>query len=253
MKRVIVAKGKKFKNNKELLSFYNANGWVSIKNSIKKPEIKEMQNDLNNFFKKHTGRNYNDAMIFLNKSNKKKLFNLYKISSKIYSIKKTIGRLSETVKILNNNLKYPVLQFESTYIGFLPKDKRLTYDYHQESSYQKNFQDLVSIHFPIFYKATVKNGTMSALNKSHKLGHLSYNKRRLSRDAFSNLIPKNINQIEKNFDEIHYELNVGDVLFFHKDLIHKSNFNNSNYCRPVGIGRCTQSFGNFSSLGFKDF
>ena len=67
MKRVIVAKAKKFKNNKELLSFYNANGWVSIKNSIKKPEIKEMQNDLNNFFKKHTGRNYNDAMIFLNK------------------------------------------------------------------------------------------------------------------------------------------------------------------------------------------
>jgi len=212
-----------------------------------------MQDDLNNFFKKHTNKKYNDAMIFLNRVDKKKLYNLYKLSSKIYSIKKTIGRLSDMVKVLNNNLRYPVLQFESTYIGFLPKDKRLTYDYHQESSYQKNFEDLVSIHFPIFSKATVKNGTMSALNKSHKLGHLNYNKKRISKDSFSNLIPKNINLIEKNFEEVHYELNVGDVVFFHKDLIHKSNYNNSNSCRPVGIGRCTQSTGMFKSLEFRDF
>ena len=158
------------------------------------------------------------------------------------------------VKILNNNSKNPVLEIESAYIGFLPKDRRLTYGYHQESSYKQNFDDFVSIHFPIFCKSSVKNGTMSALNKSHKLGHLGYNKKRISKNSFTSLIPKKINEIEKNFEEIHYELNVGDVVFFHKDLVHKSNFNNSEACRPIAIGRCTQCIGGqFNTLRYKDF
>lgn len=253
MKKITVVKSKKYKNNKEIRDFYNLNGWVSIKGLIKKNEIKEMQNDLNNFYKKHTKKKYNDAMIFLNKVNKKKSHSLYLISSKIYSVKKTISRLSEMVKILNNNLEYPVLEFESKHLGFLPKDKRLTYDYHQESSYQKNFDDLVSIHFPIFFKSSTKNGTMSALNKSHKLGNLKYDKKRYSKDSYSSLIPKKIGEIRKKFNEVHYELDVGDAMFFHKDLIHKSNYNNSNVCRAVGVGRFTQSFGNFKSFNFKEF
>ena len=36
-------------------------------------------------------------------------------------------------------------------------------------------------------------------------------------------------------------LEVGDVLIFHKDLIHKSNYNSSELTRPVGIGRLTTS------------
>ena len=37
--------------------------------------------------------------------------------------------------------------------------------------------------------------------------------------------------------EVLFELDIRDVAFFHKDLIHKSNFNNTNISRPVGIGR----------------
>jgi len=38
-----------------------------------------------------------------------------------------------------------------------------------------------------------------------------------------------------------FELDVGDVVFFHKDLIHKSNFNHTKTSRPVGVGRYTST------------
>ena len=86
---------------------------------------------------------------------------------------------------------------------------------------------------------------MSVLSKSHKLKNLKYIKKRISNNSYTNLIPKNIEKIKKNFDEIYLELYVGDVVFFHKDLIHKSNYNSTKRCRPVGIGRYTSSLGNF--------
>ena len=132
----------------------------------------------------------------------------------------------------------------------MPKDKRLVYDFHQEVNYSRNYDDLVSVHFPLFYKASIKNGTMSALNKSHKLGILNFDKIRSSRRSYTTLLPKNIKKISNKFEEIFFELELGDVLYFHKNLIHKSNFNASNKCKPVGIMRLTQNFshGKFTKL-----
>lgn len=136
----------------------------------------------------------------------------------------------------------------------LPKDKRLAYDFHQESNYMKDYEDILNVHYPLFYQSNIKNGTMSALDKSHKLGRLEYDKKRYSNNSYTDLIPKEIEKHKSNFEEVHFQLDIGDVLYFHKDLIHKSNFNNTNKTRPVGIARLTEKFagGKFNNLRPED-
>ena len=71
----------------------------------------------------------------------------------------------------------------------LPKDKRLTYDYHQESNYKKNFKNILNIHFPVYFKSTKENGTMSSLTGTHLLGNLNYKKRE-RKQGFTHLLQK---------------------------------------------------------------
>jgi ectoine hydroxylase-related dioxygenase (phytanoyl-CoA dioxygenase family) len=82
---------------------------------------------------------------------------------------------------------------------------------------------------------------MSILPETHKLGNLEYEKSRKSNDSYTDLLPKNISEIIGGYPELHCYLEVGDVIFFHKDLIHKSNYNSSTLARPVSVQRLTQS------------
>ena len=43
---------------------------------------------------------------------------------------------------------------------------------------------------------------MSLLPGSHKLGCLDYNKSRLAKNSFTNLVPKGIEEITSSFDEV---------------------------------------------------
>lgn len=232
-----------YKKEKDIKSFYDKNGWVAIKNQITKKEIKKIQDDLNSFYKRHTGKKCNEAMIYLDKKDKKKLYYLNTISKQIISFKDIFCKFSKIIKILNNNYKDPVLEINTGNLIGLPKDNRLVLNWHQEGSALKNYDDMISVHYPLFFKSSVFNGTMSSLEKTHKLGALKCRYKKRGYNSYSDLIPNEINEIKSKADEIYYELNIGDVLYFHKDLIHKSNFNNSNNCRSVGIGRFTQSFG----------
>ena len=82
---------------------------------------------------------------------------------------------------------------------------------------------------------------MSILPSTQTYGTLTFDKKRLSQDSCTDLIPTNIDMITSDTPELHCQLELGDCVIFHKDLIHKSNFNNSNLCRPVGVSRFTQS------------
>ena len=80
---------------------------------------------------------------------------------------------------------------------------------------------------------------MSILDKSHKIKNLSF-KKILRKNSYTDLMPKNIDKISKDYKEIFLKINIGDILFFHKDLIRKSNFNNTNKPRVCFVGRFTQ-------------
>ena len=232
-----------FLSTKDLREFYLTNGYVSVKNLIPNELLEDIQNDLNKCFEEFsTGgpTNYDSGVIYLNENDKSKLHELHIVTSKITSITALTKIFSETCKILGKS-KSPVLEIASCYLISIPKDKRLIYDFHQESNYMKGFGDIFNFHYPIFRKSTTFNGTMSILPKTHTLGTLDYRKTRLANNSYTSLIPTNINEIKNNYEEVHCELELGDCVIFHKDLMHKSNFNHSDLCRPAGFSRLTQS------------
>jgi hypothetical protein len=181
------------------------------------------------------GASISESIINMNSSNKPLLHELHKLTCNLLSLNRSFQQVLE----LANNLLGCTIPFirSSGYLLGIPKDNRLVYDFHQESNYMKDFKQICNIHFPIMGKADLNNGTMSVLEKSHKLGNLNYTESRVSNDSYTNYVPMNIQELTGEFEEVHLELNLGDCIFFHGDLIHKSNFNGSNLCRLAGIVR----------------
>ncbi len=105
----------------------------------------------------------------------------------------------------------------------------------------KGFEDIINVHYPLLRTSTTENGTMSILPGSHHYGTLNYSKSRVSSDSYTDLVPKNIEEITASLPEFHCYLELGDVVIFQKDLIHRSNYNGSELCRSVGVSRFTQS------------
>lgn len=54
-----------------------------------------------------------------------------------------------------NKKDIPIIEIASGYMISLPRDKRLVYDFHQESNYMPNFSDILNIYFPIFHQSNI--------------------------------------------------------------------------------------------------
>ena len=233
-----------FKSKEELHNFYSKNGYVSIKNLIPIKLLEDVQAELNNVFEEFStfdsSPHFDSGVVYLDKNDKSKLYELHNATNKLSSLKGLSKIFGDICKKLENSDK-PIFEIIGGYLIGLPKDKRLVYNFHQESNYMKGFGNIFNIHFPIFRKSSQLNGTMSVIPGTHKMGTLPFEKSRLSNDSYTDLVPKGIDEIVQSYDEIHLDLDLGDCVIFHKDLIHKSNYNQSNLCRPVGIFRFTQS------------
>ena len=247
-----ILKPRKYTSNSDIKNDYNKQGFVSIKNYINKKDLIELKNNINKVcMTTYKKKDFLSLIIHLDKTNKKKLYHLHLIISKINSFRLLNSNLSKFNKIIFP--KKNIFYIDEGVMPGLPKDKRLTYDFHQETNYYKRgFDDILNIHYPIFHKSNLKNGSMSALLGSHKMGKLEFEKSRISDNSYTNLLPKNISNIKKKYEEVLFELELGDVVFFHKDLIHKSNFNYSNKPRPVGVGRFSSTAGNFGYVSPDD-
>ena len=223
--------------------FYQTWGYVALKNAISLELLEKVRGDLSTAFRTYATdeRNLIDSAILnLNQSDKPKLHELHIATSKLSSIRTVEVLLSDLLKDISG-LDAPILQITSGYLLGIARDERLVYDFHQESNYMKEFDDLLNVHYPLLRTSTTENGTMSILPGSHHYGTLSYNKSRHSNDSYTNLVPTNIEEIAATLPEFHCYLELGDVVIFNKDLIHRSNYNGSKLCRPVGVARFTQS------------
>lgn len=244
----IIDHARMFSSDKEIEDFYAETGYVSVKDCIPLDSIKNLQRELNDFLAccaPDMGANFDEICINLDKKDKKLLYELYKAGSNLAAFKNVSKALSEIVKKINGK-NVPALEVNIAFLIGLPKDKRLVYEFHQESSYDsidvKKFDNIINVHYPIFRKSSLANGTMSALVSSHKLGPLPGDIKRAADNALGSVIPQNIEAIVKMHPEVHFELEVGDCLFFHKDLVHRSNFNGTDLCRPIGTSRLFQAF-----------
>lgn len=131
----------------------------------------------------------------------------------------------------------PLLHISGAVLFSAPNDTRLTYDWHQESSYMPGLNNpIFNFWFPVMEPATKANGAMSVLAGSHKLGRLTYTKSSKPQ-GYTDLTP--LGDYAERFPELVCECGLGDVVMFDGDLIHKSNPNTSGRTRYTGVSRFT--------------
>lgn len=222
--------------------FYAEHGWVSVASLLPVHLLDAVVADIEHIIDP-TGQfpSLDAAIAHLDKTDQPLLYELHMGANKLASLKEVTGHFSRFLRELNGSDR-PVIEISIGFLLGLPRDTRLAYDFHQESNFMKGFEEISNFHFPLRHASTAENGTMSVLDRSHKLGTLPFRKTRASQNSFTDLIPVDIDGIVATHDELHCFLEPGDVTIFHKDCIHRSNFNASDSCRLVGVSRLTQQY-----------
>ena len=167
----------------------------------------------------------------LNESNDKEaLYQLQKLYSSSNELRNIIGTkilMNEFRKLLELNKNHPLLIDGPGIFINRPKTKRLLYKWHSESHYYPKRRNFLNIWFPIFFNKNEKNGTMFVKEKSHLLNDLPFNEYQGYDKSSENKknhfiqyeVPENFVKHLKTFKS---NLNVGDLLVFHRKSIHTS-------------------------------
>lgn len=223
-------------------AFYKEHGWVSIRDVIPLGHLAALVAEIEHIFNPD-GRfaTVDEAILDLDANDKERLYHLHMGANKLLSLRKVNEVLMDLLRDLNES-NNPVFEISIGFLLGLPRDTRLAYDFHQESNFMKGFDEISNFHFPLRHVSDVENGTMSVLDGSHALGSLPFRKSRASSDSFTDLVPIDIDALKAEYEEVFCRLEPGDVTIFHKDCIHKSNFNKSDLCRLVGVSRLTQRY-----------
>ena len=167
----------------------------------------------------------------LNESNDKEaLYQLQKIYSSSNELRNIIGTkilMNEFRKLLELNKNHPLLIDGPGIFINSPKTKRLLYKWHSESHYYPKRRNFLNIWFPIFFNKNEKNGTMFVKEKSHLLNDLPFNEYQ-GYDKSSENKKNHFNQLEvpenfvKHLKTFKSNLNIGDLLVFHRKAVHTS-------------------------------
>ena len=239
-------KPKNYINKNELSADFKKNGYVSVKSAFDLTDIsyiaKSIENALKIFCKNDL--DYHTNIISLNNSNKEQLYKFNFIANGLISNFVVTKNVDNILSMLNNGNPMLGTANGASMGGImfgLPKDDRLAYNFHQESSYMRGAERIYNVHFPIFVNSTKENGTMSLLEGSNVEGQLPFTKYRKYENSYTDLIPNNITYFEEKYTEVFAELDLGDCIIFDEYTIHKSNYNNTDLCRTVAVWRI---FGN---------
>lgn len=167
----------------------------------------------------------------LNESNDKEaLYQLQKLYSSSNELRNIIGTkilMDEFRKLLKLNKNHPLLVDGPGIFINRPNTKRLLYKWHSESHYYPKRRNFLNIWFPIFFDKNEKNGTMFIKEKSHLLNDLPFNEYQ-GYDKSSENKKNHFNQYEvpenfvKHLKTFKSNLNVGDLLVFHRKSVHTS-------------------------------
>ena len=164
------------------------------------------------------------------KNDKEALYQLQKLYPSSNELRNIIGKkiiMNEFRKLLNLKKNHPILIDGPGIFINRPKTKRLLYRWHSEAHYYPKRRNFLNIWFPIFFNKSEKNGTMFIKEKSHKLNDLPFNEYKGYDKSSENKknhfvqyeIPENFVKHLKTFKS---NLNVGDLLVFHRNSVHTS-------------------------------
>jgi len=207
-------------NINKLVNKFNSDGFVILKNVLKKKEIIKLLKELDKLKNKVEKKNNQ----FFHKTSDNKfntIHNIQKFHSQgeIINLTKNKKINNACKKILKNKVKVRNIEF------FLkPKKTGMASPFHQDNYYW-NIIDAKALNVWIACSnASKKNGGLCYLKSSHKLGTIKHEISNMK--GSSQKIPqKIINKL--NFKKIFPRLKPGDCLIHHPEIIHGSYKNNS--------------------------
>lgn len=224
---------------------YEENGYIAIRDAISKASLDRLRKDLIGLIV-GADTDYQDfskvdqMLIQLNETNRPALHKLQIAATKLSSFYAIVSELHEFVEEMNSSEDHMFFKALGFVLG-IPGSQRLAYDWHQDGTYHGNNSGEIVTHvwFPVFYPARKENGTMSFLDKSHRLGLLAFENIKLEKDGYTTHKVAEIDSLVGSHDELFCELELGDCLFFCDDIIHKSNVNQTELCRVAGVMKFT--------------
>ena len=229
---------------------FNETGICILKNVLKKKEldlfyntllnitfyhlrkIKENKNSITKIYNSSLplGDKLSKILELYEKNDKEALYQLQNLYSSSIEVRNIIGTkflIKEFKKLLELKENQPLLIDGPGMFINRPKTKRLLYKWHSESHYYPKRRNFLNIWFPIFFNKSEKNGTMFIKEKSHLLNDLPFNEYQ-GFDKSSENKKNHFTQYEvpenfvKNLKTFKSNLNVGDLLVFHRKSIHTS-------------------------------
>lgn len=202
---------------------FHRDGYVIVKGFYNQQEIAKLQD-----------KAFNDDSLYNNSWDKKdatgtvsKVSLWQDLGDDFYSMFSRGRRLADSVeKILGESV------FHTT-TKIMMKEPKVggAWEWHQDYGYWANdnyhlYPRLVSCMIAI-NKATVENGCLEVLKGSHHIGRINHNATGDQKGADMTFVT----EAEKHHELIKVELEPGDTLFFHCNLLHKSNQNKSDHPR----------------------
>jgi ectoine hydroxylase-related dioxygenase (phytanoyl-CoA dioxygenase family) len=104
------------------------------------------------------------------------------------------------------------------------------WEWHQDFGYWHSYgclaPDMNSIYIALD-KSTQQNGCLQLLKASHKLGRLNH----VREDGQTNVDPEYVEAATQRFEHVYAEMEAGDALVFHSNLLHRSDANRSDTYR----------------------
>lgn len=228
----------------EQINDFNRDGYVIAKGFYNNEEITRLQETA-----------FNDENLYKNAWDKKdasgtvsKVCLWQELGDDFYSMFSRGRRLADSVeKILGEPVFHTTskIMMKEPFVGG-------AWEWHQDYGYWANdnyhlYPKLVSCMIAI-NKATIENGCLQVLKGSHHIGRINHNKTGDQKGADMEFV----DEAMKHHELINVELEPGDTLFFHCNLLHKSNQNRSADPRWVLIpAYCAESAKPFKENSLK--
>jgi hypothetical protein len=228
---------------------FNETGICILKNVLSKKDLEKFYKtllDITYYHLRKIGENKNsinkiyNSSIFIGdklsrflelheKNDKEALYQLQNLYSSSNDLRNIIGKetLTKKFKELLDIKQQPLLIDGPGVFINRPKTKRLLYKWHSESHYYPKRRNFLNIWFPIFFNKSLKNGTMFIKEKSHLLNDIPFNEYQGYNKSSENKknhftqyeVPENFVKHLKTFRS---NINVGDMLIFHRKAVHTS-------------------------------
>jgi ectoine hydroxylase-related dioxygenase (phytanoyl-CoA dioxygenase family) len=242
------------KQSKEMEKFFHEYGYLHITNIFTKDEIKDAEKGMLNLYMMQIGKigDYKadvDIIASSDKSDVEKISAIIELAEKkdkeaLYNVQKFIVDNLKIKKLYANSnfekISKLLLKAQNKEIMVngpglfinMPKTDRLLYKWHSESHYYPKRLNFLNVWLPIFRDKGEHDGTMSIKVKSHLHADFPFSEYRgFNKDTenkenyFTQYeIPENF---VAEFESKTTISKVGDVVIFHRKLVHRSNNNKS--------------------------